>query len=158
MNRKLFMVKDIGLAVGAVALAASLAAGTAFAQAQGRGPFARGIRAALATLDLSQDQKDKVQASFQTMKPQLKALRAKAKGDRQALEALMAAPNPDPAAVGAATLKVHANRQAMRAQMETMRTNLEAILTPEQQANLKGYLAAKRQMRRAMWGPPPAGN
>jgi Spy/CpxP family protein refolding chaperone len=152
------MVNKIGLAVGAVTLAAALTAGTAFAQAQGGGRFARGIRAALATLDLSQDQKDKIKASFETMKPQRQALGTKAKADRQALEALMAAANPDPAAVGAATLQVRANRQAVRAQMETMRTNLAAILTPAQQAKLEGYLAAKRQMRRSMWGPPPAAN
>jgi Spy/CpxP family protein refolding chaperone len=158
MNRKLFMVKNIGLAVGTVVLATALGAGTAFAQAQGGGPFARGIRAALATLDLSQDQKDKIKASFGARKPELQTLGAKAKTDRQALETLLAAPNPDPAAVGAAMLKVHANRQAMRTQMETMRADLNAILTPEQQANLKGYLAAKRQMRRSMWGPPPAAN
>jgi Spy/CpxP family protein refolding chaperone len=158
MNRKLFQVNKISLAVGTVALAAALAAGTAFAQAQGGGRFARGIRAALATLDLSQDQKDKIKASFEARKPELQTLGAKAKTDRQALDALLAAPNPDPAAVGAAMLKVHANRQAMRTQMETMRTDLDAILTPEQQAKLKGYHAAQRQMRRAMWGPPPAGN
>ena len=158
MNHKLFRVKNIGLAVGSVTLAAALAAGTTFAQAQGGGRFSRGIRAALATLDLSQDQKDKIKASFETMKPQRQALGTKAKADRQALETLMAAPAPDPAAVGAAALQVRANRQAMRAQMETMRTNLAAILTPDQQSKLKGYLAAKRQMRHSMWGPPPAGN
>jgi Spy/CpxP family protein refolding chaperone len=140
----------------ALLLAGALAAGTALAQ-HTPGRFARGIRAAMATLDLSQDQKDKIKASFATMKPQLRALGAKARADRLALEALLATPNPDPTAVGTATLLVRSNRQAMRAQMDTMRTNLAALLTPEQQAKLNGYLAAKRQMRRAMWGPP-AGN
>jgi Spy/CpxP family protein refolding chaperone len=155
MNHNPFQKKLFGAV--ALLVAGALAAGTAFAQAQ-PGRFARGIRAALATLDLSQDQKDKITASFEARKPELQALGTKAKTDRQALEALMAAPNPDPAAVGAATLQVRANRQAVRAQMETMRTNLAAILTPAQQAKLEGYLAAKRQMRRSMWGPPPAAN
>lgn len=158
MNRKLFTVKNIGLAVGTVTLVAALAASTAFAQVQGGGRFAHGIRRALATLDLSQDQKDKIKASFATMKPQLQALGLKSRSDRLALEALLAAPNPDPTAVGTATLLVRSNRQAIRAQMETMHANIAGILTPEQQAKLKGYHAAQRQMRREMWGPPPAGN
>lgn len=155
MNRKVFNSKMIGLGVGATALALVLA-GVALAGNQGGGGhFGRGLRAALATVDLTQDQKDKIKASFEAKKPELSALREKAKTDREALRALVTAANPDPAAVGVATLKVHANRQAMRARMEEMRTNLAAILTPEQVAKLDGWIAAHRQQRGKFRGGPP---
>jgi len=154
VNRKVFNSKMIGLGVGATALALVLA-GVALAGNQGGGGhFGRGLRAALATVDLTQDQKDKIKASFEAKKPELSALREKAKTDREALRALVTAANPDPAAVGVATLKVHANRQAMRARMEEMRTDLAAILTPEQVAKLDGWIAAHRQHRAMLRGGP----
>ncbi|HEX2757265.1 MAG TPA: hypothetical protein VHP60_02065, partial [Thermoanaerobaculia bacterium] len=61
MNHNPFQKKLFGAA--ALLMAGALAAGTALAQpAPGR--FARGIRAAMATLDLSDAQKEKVKAIF----------------------------------------------------------------------------------------------
>src|SRR5476649_84293 len=87
---------------GAAALivAGALAAGTAFAQAH-PGRFARGIRAAMATLDLSDAQKDKVKAIFASHKAEGMAFRAQAQTNRDALKADASAASPDPTAVGA---------------------------------------------------------
>ena len=59
----------IGLAVGATALAGALAGRRRPSAQPGRpGHFARGIRAAMATLDLSDAQKEKVKAIFASHK------------------------------------------------------------------------------------------
>ena len=75
------------------------------------------------------------------------AFRAQAKANREALKAAASAPNPDPAAVGAAFLKVKANGQAAKAKMKAVRTEIDAVLTPEQRAKLDGWIAAHRQQR-----------
>lgn len=135
-------------------LAGALAAGTALAQpAPGR--FARGIRAAMATLDLSDAQKDKVKAIFTSHKDEGMAFHAQAKADREALKAAASAASPDPAAVGAAFLKVRADGQAAAAKMKAVRTEIDAVLTPEQRAKLDGWIAAHRQQRAMFRGGPP---
>ncbi|HEX7600743.1 MAG TPA: periplasmic heavy metal sensor [Polyangiaceae bacterium] len=134
-------------------LAGALAAGTALAQpAPGR--FARGIRAAMATLDLSDAQKDKVKAIFTSHKDEGMAFHAQAKADRGALKAAASAANPDPAAVGAAFLKVRADGQAAAAKMKAVRAEIDAVLTPEQRAKLDGWIAAHRQQRAMLRGGP----
>ena len=61
MNRKVFNSRMIGLGIGATAFALALTSGVALAgNPGGRGHFGRGIRAAMATLDLSDAQKEKV--------------------------------------------------------------------------------------------------
>src|SRR5450759_4330361 len=84
-------------------LAGALAAGTAIAQAQpAHGRLARGIRAAMATLDLTDAQKDKVKAIFVSHKDEGKTFHEQAKADREALKAAASAAKPDPAAEAAA--------------------------------------------------------
>jgi Spy/CpxP family protein refolding chaperone len=152
MTRKVFMAKNIGIVTGVVALAASLAAGAAFAQAQGPGRFARGIRAAMATLDLTDAQKEKVKAIFESHKDDGMALRAQTKADHEALKAAASAAKPDPAVVGAAFLKVRADGEAGAAKMKAVRAEIDAVLTPEQRAKLDGWIAAHRQQRRMLRG------
>jgi Spy/CpxP family protein refolding chaperone len=160
VNRKVFNSKVIGLGVGAAAFALALASGVALAGNQGgRGHFGRGIRAAMATLDLSDVQKEKVKAIFTSHKDQFQAFRTEAKANREALKAAASAANPDPGVVGAAFLKVRADRDAVRARMKAVRGEIDAILTTQQKAKLDGWIAAHRQHRRAAMrfgGPPPA--
>jgi Spy/CpxP family protein refolding chaperone len=160
VNRKVFTNNMIGLGVGATALALVLASGVALAgNPGGRGHFGRGIRAAMATLDLSDAQKEKVKAIFTSHKEQLQAFRAQAKANREGLRAAASAENPNPAAVGAAFLKVRADGKAMRVQREGVHTEINAVLTPEQRARFDGWIAAHRQQRRAAmraFGGPPA--
>ncbi|MEO8586772.1 MAG: periplasmic heavy metal sensor, partial [Acidobacteriota bacterium] len=146
MNHNPFQKKLFGAAT--MVLAATLAAGAALAQpGPGPGKFARGIRAAMATLDLTDSQKEKVKAIFASHKDEGVAFHTQAKADRQALKAAASAAKPDPAVVGAAFLKVRGDGEAARAKMKAVRTEIDAVLTPEQRAKLDGWIAAHRQQR-----------
>jgi len=141
-------------------LAGVLAAGAALAQPGPGGPggqnkLAQGIRAAMATLDLSDAQKEKIKAIFESHKDEGAALRARTKADREALKAAASAAKPDPAVVGAAFLKVRADGEAAKATMKAVRAEIDAVLTPEQRAKLDGWIAAHRQMRGGLRGGPP---
>ena len=146
------------LTASTLALAGILAARAALAQpAPGAGPFARGIRAAMATLDLTDDQKTKIKAIFASHKDEGQAFRAQAKANRDALKAAASAPNPDPTAVGNAFLKVRADAKAAGEMMKGVKAEIDAVLTPEQRAKLDGWIAAHRQQRKALrgFGGPP---
>jgi Spy/CpxP family protein refolding chaperone len=134
-------------------LAGALAAGAAIAQTEpAPGRFARGVRAAMATLDLTDAQKAKVKAIFASHKDEGMAFREQAKSDRAALKAAASAPNADPAAVGAAFLKVRANGQAAAAKMQAVHAEINTVLTPDQKSKLDGWIAAHRQQRRLLRG------
>jgi Spy/CpxP family protein refolding chaperone len=154
MTHNLFQKKLFGAAT--LLVAGALAAGTAIAQAQpAPGRLARGIRAAMAVLDLTDAQKDKVKAIFASHKEEGMAFRAQAKADREALKAAASAANPDAALVGAAFLKVRADGEAAKTKMNAVRTEIDAVLTPEQRAKLDGWIAAHREQRRMLRGGPP---
>jgi Spy/CpxP family protein refolding chaperone len=160
VNRKVFSSNMIGLGIGATVFALALANGVALAQNPGGGGhIGRGIRAAMATLDLSDAQKDKVKAIFTSHKEQFQAFRTQAKANREALRAAASADNPDPAAVGAAFLKVRADGKAMKSQLEGVHAEINGVLTPDQKSRLDGWIAAHKQQRRAAmraFGAPPA--
>jgi periplasmic protein CpxP/Spy len=132
-------------------LAGSPALGQGYRGGRERAP-GRGIRAALATLDLTDAQKEKVRALFEAEKPKHEALRLEGRTAREALEAAASAEQPDPAAVGAAFLRVQANRKTAKAERSASKEKLEALLTPEQRAKLEGWMAAHRQARRGADG------
>lgn len=130
----------------AIALAGMLTAGVAVAQ-KGKGmPGGFGIakfyRAALAKLDLSQDQKDKIKALVEAERPVLEALAQQRKDDAEALRTAADAAQPDPASVGAAFLKVRADGLALRAEVNKLHDSIVALLTPEQKAAFEAYLDA----------------
>lgn len=152
-------------ATAALALGLLLAGSAATAQgfrAGREGAPGRGLKAALATLDLTDAQKEKVRQLFEAEKPRYEALREEGRAARTALKAASDAPNADPAAVGAAFLKVRAHARAMKAERDASRQKIEALLTAEQRGRLEGWLEAHRQMRRGgmgragRGGPPPA--
>lgn len=147
------------LTTATVALGLILAGSAAFAQGfrGGReGAPGRGLRAALSTLDLTEAQKTKVKALFEAEKPKYEALRQEGRAAREALRSAADAEKSDPMAVGAAYLRLDANRKTLRAERTASRQKLEALLTPEQKAKLEGWVAAHRQMRRGPGGPPAA--
>jgi Spy/CpxP family protein refolding chaperone len=154
MNHKPFQKKLFGAA--ALILAGALAAGTVLAQPEPGGPgkFARGIRAAMAMLDLTDAQKEEVKAIFASHRDEGIAFRAQAKADREALKAAASAVKPDPAVVGVAFLKVRADGEAAKAKMKAVRAEIDAVLTPEQRAKLDGWIAAHRQQRGMLRGGP----
>lgn len=139
----------------ALLLAGALAAGAALAQpAPGQGRLARGIRAAMATLDLTDAQKEKVKAIFAAHKDEAVAFHTQAKANRDALKAAASAASPEPAIVGAAFLKVRADGQAAKAKIQAVRTEIDAVLTLEQRAKLDGWIAAHKQQRAMLRGGP----
>jgi Spy/CpxP family protein refolding chaperone len=109
----------------------------------------------MATLDLTDAQKDKVKAIFASHKDEGMAFRTQAKANREALTAAASAAKPDAAAVGAAFLKVRADGEAARAKMKAVRAEIDTVLTPEQRAKLDGWIAAHRQQRGMFRGGPP---
>jgi Spy/CpxP family protein refolding chaperone len=148
------------LTTAAVGLGLLLAGSAALAQGYrgGReGAPGRGLRAALATLDLSDDQKTKVRALFESEKPKYEALRQEGRAARQALRAAADAEKADPTAVGTAFLRLEATRKTLKAERTASRQRLEALLTAEQKAKLEGWVSAHRQMRGGKGGPggPP---
>jgi len=145
------------LATAAATLSLLLAGSAAFA---GQGPHGgregapgQGLKAALATLDLTDAQQAKVKALLQGEKPKYDALREEGRAAREALRAAAKAEKPDPATVGTAFLRADAHRKTVRAEREASRQKLEALLTPEQRAKLEGWISAHREMRRAAFGP-----
>lgn len=138
-------------AIGALALGLLLAGSAAAAQgvrAGREGAPGRGLRAALATLDLSDTQKEKVRQLLESERPKYESLRQEGRTARQALRAASESPNVDPAAVGAAFMKVRAHAKTMKSEREASKLKIEALLTPEQRGRLEGWIEAHRQMRR----------
>jgi Spy/CpxP family protein refolding chaperone len=152
MSPKPFQKKIFGAA--SMILAGALASSAALAQ-PAPGKLAQGIRAAMATLDLSDAQKAKIKAIFESHKGEGQALREQTKTDRDALKAAASAAKPDPAVVGAAFLKVRADGEAAKAKMEAVRAEIDAVLTPEQKAKLDGWIAAHKQQRGMFRAGPP---
>ena len=152
MSNKRFTFRTT-VAAMTFALALPAAAGTAQpGPAVPGGPKAHAagvLHGALAQLDLTQEQKDKVKAVVQEEKVGLEAIRARNRVDSMALRELTAAPQPDPKAVGEALLKVRANGESARAAREKLLGRIGAILTPAQKAKFDGYLQAARDAGRA---------
>jgi Spy/CpxP family protein refolding chaperone len=147
----------------ALAVAGALAAGAAQAQ-EGMGP-GRGhgrlgkIHRALAALDLNETQRTQIRGFFQEARPTFKSLREKMRVDHEALRDAVDADRPNPATVGNAFLKVHADRKAMKTEREALRTKVESVLTDEQKIELRGMRKAfgpmgRRQHERESGAPP----
>lgn len=139
-------------AVAVVGAAAMLVATGAFAAfgprggREGRRPGA-GIKAVLAKLDLSQEQKDRIRGFAEAARPQMQALREQQQANRAALRALVDAATPDAKAIGEAMLKVKAGREALKAERQKLHDATVSVLTPEQRVKLETYLEAFKMMR-----------
>ena len=112
----------------------------------GMGPAQRVLRGALASLDLTQEQKDKVKAVIEAEKAGMQTMGAKHRADALTLRDLAAVAQPDPKAVGEAFLKVKQNREASKAAREKVLGKVEAVLTPAQKAKFQGYIQAAKDV------------
>lgn len=150
-----------GLPTAAVVLGLLLAASPTLAgpgRREGRpGGMGGDLRRALAALDLTEDQKTKMKELFENGRQRRETLRQEGRTAREALRAAAGAAAPDPAAVGAAFLRLKAHREALRTERESARTSLEALLTPEQKAKLDGWRAARRASGVRLAGPSHRG-
>jgi Spy/CpxP family protein refolding chaperone len=104
----------------------------------------RGLRflRCLAILDLTDAQKADIKALVVAETATLKGLHDTLATDRQALVAALGATTPDACAVGAALLKVHADREAIRAELAKIATGVESLLTAEQKTRFEGCVQA----------------
>jgi Spy/CpxP family protein refolding chaperone len=149
--RRMLMIGSLAMALPAVlAVAQPGPAGQGPGGRMGAGQ--RVLRGALAQLDLSQEQKDKVKAVIEAEKAGMKAMGAQNRADAVALRDLSAAAQPDPKAVGEAFLKVRQNREAAKAAREKILAKIEAVLTPAQKAKFQGYIQAARDAGHAKAG------
>jgi protein CpxP len=116
---------------------------------QGRGAGLE-LRHALRELNLSPDQQTQVKAIYAAAKGQMQAQRTQARANRQALRA--ASPNDPGYPALLATVKADAAAGIQLA--SDLRTQVYAVLTPEQQARIPALQAAARSRwaaRKAAW-------
>jgi Spy/CpxP family protein refolding chaperone len=90
----------------------------------------------LSRLDLTESQKAEVKRIMESRKATIESLREQIRADREALDAAAEAQSPNPSAVGAAYLKVRADREAMRAEHKATMDQIRSVLTPEQQQKM----------------------
>lgn len=145
--------KRLATLVGTLALGASLAAGPALADRGERG-FGGPFRRALSMLDLTQDQKDAIHKKVDAHRPALQSLRDQIRENGHALRDAASQKNADPTAVGTLFLKVRANREALKAERERTRADVESVLTDKQKAKLEGFRAARPAFRGRFRGAP----
>jgi Spy/CpxP family protein refolding chaperone len=68
------------------------------------------------------------------------------------LKAALAAPNPDPAAVGQIVISMHQNRQQLKPALDASMQQFQALLTPDQLAQYKEILASHPFLKRFQAG------
>ena len=148
--RNLLPAVLLGTIVSVAAYAATAPAGSAPATAatgpqRWHGQRRGGFRHLLGKLDLTADQKAQIKSIYAQAKPQLESLRA---GSRSTRELLSTTPPNDPGYAGlVATAQSHA---AARVQLRSeLWTQVYAILTPAQQAQIPGIAAAQQSERAA---------
>ena len=140
------------IAFATIALFGTVGTGVALAQAARaawRGDrIERAYQRILGRLDLSPDQKSQIDALVAAEKPNLQELVQQLKSDATTLRAAARSAQPDPSAVGAAFLKVRADGQALRTELQRVRQGTEAVLTPAQKGEFEAYLTTLRGMHR----------
>ena len=100
------------------------------------GPFSR----CLEVVGLSEGQKEQVRSIFSSS--QLQTLQQQLRMDQQALRDALQAAQPDACTVGGAMLKVAAGESAIVAENASLRTKIEAVLTPDQKLRFSGCMDA----------------
>jgi Spy/CpxP family protein refolding chaperone len=113
---------------------------------KGGGMWMRG----LSRLDLSETQKAEIRGIRESRRAAHAPLRTRCRADRVALRAAADAPSPDAATVGAAFLRVRANRETMRAERQKTMGEVRAVLTNEQRERFDTMRENFRERHRGM--------
>ena len=90
----------------------------------------------LSRLDLTESQKADVKRIMESRKATFDSLHERMRADHEALNAAAEAQSPNTSAVGAAYLKLRADREAMHAERKATMEQIRSVLTPEQQQKL----------------------
>jgi Spy/CpxP family protein refolding chaperone len=158
--------------LAAVALAGVAVLATAEPQGQprqGRGGEGR-LQRMTEYLGLTEDQQAAWKSLHEQQKTEMEPLRQEGRELHQRLKSAIEAENPDPTAVGAATLALKQHREKAKAAHLAFTEKLARILTPEQKAKFEAFQAkhqggpgqpgafeGRRGPRHGRPGPPPAG-
>jgi Spy/CpxP family protein refolding chaperone len=158
--------------LAAVALAGVAVLATAQPQGparQGRGGEGRLQRVA-EFLGLTEDQQAAWKSLQERHRTEMEPLRQEGRELHERLKAAIEAENPDPAAVGAATLALKQHREKAKAAHQAFTGKLTSILTPEQKTKFEAFQAkhrggpgqpggfeGRRGPRPGRPGPPPDG-
>ncbi|HZI67443.1 MAG TPA: Spy/CpxP family protein refolding chaperone [Thermoanaerobaculia bacterium] len=110
----------------------------------------------LSQLDLSETQKADIRRIMESRHAALESLRERFQADRDALKAAADSPSADPAAVGAAYLRVRANGETMRAERQKTMEEVRAVLTNEQREKFD-TMKQNMKERRGKFGRGKAG-
>ena len=140
------------IATVTLALLATAGAGIGLAQmakgAWGGNRIGMAYQRILGQLILTADQKSEIDALLATEQPVIANLGQQMKADAANLRTAADAAEPDANAVGAAFLKVRADRKALRAELQKVRQGTEAVLSPEQKGEFEAYLTTLRSTHR----------
>lgn len=93
-------------------------------------------------LNLSEAEKTQIQQIITAEQPTLDTLGSQLKTDEAALSAAAALGSSNACNIGTAYLKVDSDQAAITAELQTIKTKVEAVLTPDEKARLDGCLAA----------------
>jgi Spy/CpxP family protein refolding chaperone len=165
-SRKKLMIAFAPLAI------AALVAGTAIAQSQtdqsgsqtsaaahpGGHPHAMGLHMLQhlsSKLNLTAEQQASAKQLFQDFHAKAAPIHQAQLALRGQLKTALAAPNPDPAAVGQIVISMHQNRLQLKPALDASMQQFQALLTPDQQAKYKEILASHPFLERLQGGPNP---
>ncbi len=98
-------------------------------------------------LGLTDEQEANWKALHEQNRTEMEPLRQEGRELREKLRASVEAPNPDPQAVGVATLALEQHRKAVEAAQKAFRERLSAVLTPEQKTKLEALKAQRHERR-----------
>src|ERR1044071_4416716 len=130
------MLKRSILPLALVGILLVAAGGYAFAQKHaGRdGGFAGRLDHLKASLSLTDDQVTQMQAIFKAHHEAAQPLFTQMRANREAMKTALSAPEPNPTEIGKLTIAGNGLRSQMRALDDKLKTDIGAILTPEQKA------------------------
>jgi Spy/CpxP family protein refolding chaperone len=113
--------------------------------AAGAGPMHPGAHFAMhrlvQQLNLTAEQKAAAKQLFQDFKAKAAPVHQAQQQLHTQLQAALAAPNPDAAAVGQLVISMHQNRAQLKPAMDALQQQFQALLNPDQQAKYKQLLA-----------------
>ena len=143
-------MKKLAIRNTALAVALMFTLGVTLASAQdGSGHHKMGgfgMMRGLSRLNLTDAQKNDVRQIMDAKKATFESLHQQARANWDALQTVSESSSPDPAAVGAAFLKLKASRQALRAERESVMQQIRSILTTDQKNQLD-TMKQERQQR-----------
>lgn len=148
--KKLTIKQLAPMAALLLALGVTVASADDFGRGGHRGMRGGMLMRGLSRLDLSESQKADIKRILESRHAALEPLRTRFQADREALRAAADAPSPDAAAVGAAYLRVRANRETKRAERQKTMEEVRAVLTNEQREKFDTMKENFRERRRGM--------